>query len=196
MNMEAYIPRLITANQARWDVCHITPSRETEVMKVAKRLVAPAAKEQYLAIERATGVKWFNVAVIHEREASQDFNAQLGQGDPLHSVSRHVPKGRGPFKTFFDGAVDALVKCPPYASRWKNWTAGGVLTLDVEYNGIGYEVYHKEASPYIWGATDQEQWGKYVTDGVWSAHVWDTQLGCAAMLKGMIVLDPSIQFDK
>jgi hypothetical protein len=36
--------------------------------------------------------------------------------------------------------------------------------------------------------------GKYVGDGEYSAHAWDTQLGCAAMIKQMMALDPSITF--
>jgi murein L,D-transpeptidase YcbB/YkuD len=90
---------------------------------------------------------------------------------------------------------DALVRCAPYAARWKDWSPGGTLTIFEEYNGTGYEQFHKEASPYNWGATDQEEWGKYTADGHWNAHVWDTQLGCAAMLKRMMELDPSIMFD-
>jgi lysozyme family protein len=95
---------------------------------------------------------------------------------------------------FYRAAVDALQNCAPYAARWKDWTAGGTLTLLILYNGTGYEDYHHEISPYDWGATDQEEEGKYTGDGKYSANVWDTQIGCAAMLKAMMALDPSIQF--
>ncbi len=196
--------KLTAANLARWNACEITPSRLSEVNAVAKRLCDPSAKARYQMIEAHTGVPWFIVAVIHEREASQNWNAQLGQGDPLNQISRHVPKGRGPFfnhpndppgqDAFYRGAVDALTNCPPYASRWKDWSPGGALTLLVLYNGTGYEQYHNEPSPYDWGATNQEQRGKYTGDGVYSAQVWDTQIGCAAMLKAMMVVDSSIEF--
>jgi lysozyme family protein len=178
---------------------------------VARKLCAPDAKLRYCAISQVVWGKpdlWFVVAIIHEREASgpPHWDKQLGQGDPLNQVSRHRPKGRGPFLThpgdvpgndaFHRGAVDALNNCPPFAGRWTDWTTGGVLTLWLLYNGTGYEDHHHEASPYDWGATNIEEWGKYVRDGVWSAHVWDTQLGCAAMLKGMIAIDPSIKFSE
>lgn len=188
------IPQLIAANQARWNVCHITPSRLAEVNATAARLVAPTAKLAYQQIEKASGVPWWAVAVIHEREASQNWNLSIAQGDPWNRVSVHVPKGRGPFNSFLDAAVDALVNCPPKAAQWKDWSAGGALTILEEYNGLGYEDYHAEASPYIWGATDQEQRGKYVGDGEYSPGAWDAQLGCAAMLKAMMACDPSIQF--
>lgn len=196
--------KLKAANLDRWQRCQITPSRLHEVNSVAARLVAPDAKLRYQAIEKATGVPWFVVAVIHEREAGQSWSAQLGQGDPLNQVSRHVPRGRGPFlfhqgdvpgnDAFHRGAVDALMNCPPQAGLWKDWTAGGSLTVLVLYNGVGYDAYHNEPSPYDWGATNIEQRGKYTGDGKFDASVWDTQLGCAAMLKGMMAIDPSIAF--
>ena len=187
------IPQLITANETRWQKCQITPSRLSEVKAVAGNLVNPKYKEDYQNIAKATSVPWFVVAVIHEREADQNFSCSIAQGDSWNEVSRHVPKGRGPFTSFYDAALDALIRCPPYAAKWKDWSAGGTLTLLEEYNGLGYEEYHAEASPYNWGATDQEEWGKYTNDGRWT-RVWDTQIGCAAMLKQMMVLDTSIQF--
>jgi lysozyme family protein len=198
------IPALIAKNEALWAQAHILPNRMAEVHAVAVRLCAPSAKVRYQEIERATGVPWFVIAVIHEREASQDFTRQLGQGDPLNAPSRHVPRGRGPFfnhpddpplqDAFYRGAIDALQNCPPYAARWKDWSAGGTLTLTTLYNGVGYDEYHHENSPYDWGATDQEQRGKYVGDGDFDAGAWDTQVGCAAMLKAMAAIDPDVTF--
>jgi lysozyme family protein len=191
------------ANQARWDGATLT--RASEFTKVAQRLINQTvimdgvnrtAKSIYQEIEQATGVPWFIIAVIHEREASQMFTAQLGQGDPLAHVSTHVPKGRGPFvgpKAFVRGAIDALVNCQPYAARWKDWTPGGALTLLEEYNGLGYEGHH-EASPYVWAGTSAQQPGKYTGDGHFDPSAWDKQLGCAGLLKAMMALDLSIKF--
>src|ERR1700748_3068723 len=82
---------------ALFEKAQILPARLNEVNKVAARLVRPAAKARYQVISQTTGVPWFVIAVIHEREADQDFTRQLGQGDPLNQVSRHVPRGRGPW---------------------------------------------------------------------------------------------------
>jgi lysozyme family protein len=160
-------------------------------MAAAKSLVA--AKQRYQAVEKRTGVPWFVIAVIHEREASQNWHTQLGQGDPLDRVSIHVPKGRGPFKTWEDGAYDALVNTSPRAAKWKNWTAGGTLALLEQYNGLGY-AKRELPSPYCWAATDQYRRGKYVRDGVFDPAAVDGQMGCAALLKNMMELDPSIKF--
>lgn len=191
--MTPEIQKLIAANASRWERAIILPARVVEVRNVALRLVAPSAKAQYQAVQAATGVPWWVVAVIHEREAGQDWKASIAQGDPWNKISKHVPKGRGPFKSWFDAAVDALNKAPPFAARWTDWSVGGTLTLLELYNGLGYEEFHNEPSPYDWGATTIEKIGKYVGDGRFNPAVWDTQVGCAAMLKKMMELDSSIQ---
>lgn len=191
------------ANAKRWASALITPNRRAEVVAVAKRLAAPAAKSRYQEIAQAVWKRadlWFVVAVIHEREASQHWDRQLGQGDPLNRPSVNKPRGRGPFQNhdghdaFYWGAVDALMNCPPFAGLWTDWSVGGVLTLWILYNGTGYEDFHHEASPYDWGATNQEQRGKYVSDGKFDPGAWDMQVGCAAMLMAMMAIDPTITF--
>jgi lysozyme family protein len=188
------LPQLIAENEARWQKCQITPDRMNEVQAVAKRLVVGVAKGVYSQIGELTSVPWWVVAVIHEREADQNWSRSIAQGDPWNAPSRHVPKGRGPFHSFVDAAVDALKNCAPKAADWKDWSAGGTLTILEEYNGLGYEDYHAEASPYIWGATNQEQRGKYIGDGEYSQWTWDRQIGCAALLIAMMQLDKSITF--
>jgi lysozyme family protein len=55
---------------------------------VAVRLAAPAAKARYHAVEAATGVPWFVVAVFHERERSVAagkglLGSPMGQTKPM-----------------------------------------------------------------------------------------------------------------
>lgn len=177
---------LITANQTRWQNCHVPADKGPTFAAVANRLTAPAAKLRYQAVEKTTGVPWWFIAVVHEREASQNWNTQLGQGDSLNKKSTHVPKGRGPFSTWEEGAVDALVNCAPYASKNTDWTPGGALTMLEKYNGLGY-ANKGLPSPYVWAGTDQYVKGKYVADGVFDPNAVDQQLGCAGLLKFMNV---------
>jgi lysozyme family protein len=181
---------LTAANAKRWAVAKVT---RAGFANVAKHLTDPTAKARYQAVSAKTGVPWAFIAVVHEREASQNWNTQLGQGDPLHSVSVHVPVGRGPFSTWEEGAVDALVNCAPFAARNKDWSIGGTLTMLEEYNGLGYAARGKP-SPYIWSGTDQYRSGKFVRDGVYDPSVVDSQLGCAGLLMAMMALDPTITF--
>jgi lysozyme family protein len=175
------------ANAARWEKAKLTHN----CTAVAKALVT--AKCRYRTIENRTGVPWFFIAVAHERESSQRWDTQLGQGDPLNRISAHIPKGRGPFNTWEDGAYDALVNCGPFAARNKDWSAGGTLTLLEQYNGLGYAARGRP-SPYIWSGTDQYISGKYIRDGVYDPEAIDSQLGCAGLLMAMMALDPTITF--
>lgn len=136
-----------------------------------------------------TGVAWQAVACMHYRESSLNFNTQLGQGDPLNRVSVHVPKGRGPFKSFEDGAYDALVNCAPYAARIHDWSIPFALTTLEMYNGLGY-ARHGVPSPYVWSGMSPYHSGKYVADGVYDPNTVDKQLGVAGIIKLLPAVNP------
>jgi len=180
---------LKTANAKRWESAKLTRS----FSGVAKRLIDLSAKARYQAVSVRTGVPWPFIAVAHERESSQNWSGSLAQGDPWNKISVHVPAGRGPFKSWEDAAVDALVNCAPHAARNKDWSIGGTLTMLEQYNGLGY-ASRGRPSPYIWSGTDQYVSGKYVRDGVYDPNVVDQQLGCAGLLMAMMALDPTITF--
>ena len=177
------------ANAARWAVANITRLHEFE--PVAKRLLA--GKDRYRSVEAKTGVPWWFIAVVHEREASANFALSLAQGDPWNRRSVHVPSGRGPFTSWDDAAVDALVRCAPFAASNKDWSVGGALTMLERYNGLGYAARGRP-SPYIWAGTDQYVSGKYVSDGVYDPNAVDKQLGCAGLLKALTLIDTTISF--
>jgi lysozyme family protein len=176
-------------NTQRW--AHAKPTRNFAT--IAKRLTAADARSRYQAVSEKTGVPWPMIAVIHERECSQDWARSLAQGDPWDRVSVHVPAGRGPFKSWEDAALDALDDCAPYAGRNKDWSIGALLTKLEEYNGLGYAA-RDVPSPYVWAGTDQYRSGKYVRDGVYDPNVIDSQPGCAGLLMAMKALDSSITF--
>lgn len=177
------------ANAKRWETAKTTRN----FLSVAQALVRDDAKPHYLNVSRTTGVPWFFVAVVHERESSQSWKASLAQGDPWNEVSRHVPAGRGPFISWEEAAVDALVNCPPFAARNKDWSVGGLLTMLEQYNGLGY-AERGVPSPYLWSGTNQYSSGKYIRDGVYSETAIDVQLGCAGLILGMMRLDRTISF--
>jgi lysozyme family protein len=186
-------PACTAANERRWQEMKVKPELVAALDHVARRLAAADAKTRYAKVAATTRVPWFIIAVIHEREASQSWAANIAQGDPWNKKSRHVPRGRGPFASWEDAAVDALVHCGPYAARWTDWSAGGALTLLEQYNGLGY-ARRGLPSPYIWASTDQYVRGKYVADGHFDAHAVDHQLGCAALISRMAAMDQSVVF--
>lgn len=178
---------LAAANARRWNAASVTRN----FAGIAKKLVD--AKARYQAVEAKTGVPWFIIAVIHMRESSQSWTRSLAQGDPIDRVSTHVPKGRGPFKSWEDAAIDALVNCHPFLAKKKNWTLGPALANLEAYNGLGYATKGRP-SPYLWAGTTEYSSGKYVADGVYDPNHVDTQPGCAGLIKAMQAIDPSIKF--
>lgn len=169
-------------NQSRWGLMTINTNRSTMIEAAVARLSSPSAMVQYADVEHETGVPRNVIAVIHERESSQRWDRSLAQGDPWNQVSTHVPRGRGPFKSWKEAAIDALKNCAPFAARWTDWSPGGTLTLLEQYNGLGYAA-RGLPSPYIWASTNQYISGKFVADGVFDPGTVDQQIGCAALLK-------------
>ena len=185
---------LIAANAKRWQAMRVSYAHLGALDHIARRLVDAPAKAIYLSLQKKTGVPWFVIAAIHEREASQSWHCSIAQGDPWNEKSHNEPAGRGPFPDFETAAVDALVNCAPYAGRWKDWSAGGTLALLEQYNGIGYARMGRP-SPYIWSWSDQYVSGKYIRDHVYDPNAVDSQCGCAPLLARMAMIDQDVKFD-
>lgn len=181
----------------RWDAMHLMepdphdprPSKVT-VLKAARRLLSNKAR--YQKIEEMTGVPWYMVAALHERESGANFDKQLAQGWSLKSKSQWIPR-TGPFKTFEDSAFSALVTEKGF-NKIVDWRLEKILYYSERYNGWGYYQYRgKMPSPYIWGATSVQTRGKYVADGQFDGREWDTQVGVAALIKALMELDDTIK---
>ncbi len=179
---------LSVANAQRWANAKLNRN----FASLANALVA--AKPRYQAVEAKTGVPWWAIAVIHMRESSQNWMRSLAQGDPWDKASTHVPAGRGPFNSWEEAAIDALVNCGPYLARKTDWSTGAALANLELYNGAGY-VNRGLPSPYLWAGTDQYKSGKYVADGKFDQNVVDVQPGCAGLLMAMMQIDSSISMD-
>lgn len=167
-------------NTDRWKVMHIPAALGPQFEAAANKI--KEGKARYQAVEKLTGVPWQVIGVIHLREGNCDFNTYLGNGQKLNRKTTIVPKGRGPFSSWEDGAVDALKSAPPRTADNKDWSIGGTLNKLEEYNGLGYRQMGV-ASPYLWSGTDQYVKGKYVADHKYDAEAVDKQLGCAGVLK-------------
>ncbi len=175
----------------QWNAMTVNASRRAEFKRLAQ--FAVDHKAEYMAIQKATGVPWPLIAVLHRRESDADFTTYLGNGEPLNRKTRLVPKGRGPFKTFKEGAIDALHI--DGLDRVKDWRLEKQLYYSELFNGAGY---HNRGlpSPYIWGGTNQQRRGKYVADGKWSSKAMDGQPGVAPILAEIARLDPSVEFER
>lgn len=177
--------------QGMWNRMHVSPVHFPVLDTAAKRLYAN--KPRFLAMTELTHVPWDVIAVIKLRESGDDpnFEKYLGNGQSLKMRTTIVPKGRGPFVTWEQGAYDALVNCEPYASKWKDWTIGGTLCLLEQYNGLGY-AERGVPSPYLWSYSDQYVKGKYNADEQYDPFLVDPQYGCAPLLSRLFLLDRTI----
>ncbi len=133
---------------------------------------------QYAQVAQALGIPWFLVGSIHFRESSLNFSTYLGNGQPLNKVTTIVPKGRGPFSSWYEGAIDALSGF----HMDHVWDVTDVLQFAEAYNGMGY-AKHGLPSPYVWACTDQYKGGLYTSDGHLDLVKVDHRPGVAAILK-------------
>jgi lysozyme family protein len=175
-----------------WNRAKVRPENAAAVRAVAQKIIANKAK--YQAVEAKTGVPWFMIGPIHNRESSLRFNAHLHCGTPLTARTTLVPKGRpkkgSPPFTWEESAVDALSEPPHALSKVGNWSLERILYETEKYNGWGY--LGKGNSPYLWAATTEYHGGKYVRDHVYDPNARDKQLGCVALLKTLAELDPGV----
>jgi lysozyme family protein len=189
----------------------INPSREKELERTANAIITN--KDRYIDVERASdGVPYPLLGVLHDRESSMDFNTYLGNGQRLNMRTTIEPDGRGPFcqtlpatqAQFKAGCLDALkidglIGVRQDTDRWEpgrfwgSWPIEKMIFYAEKLNGLGYW-YKGMPSPYIWGGSNIQVRGKYVSDGVFDPNEMDTQLGCAPILWMIGALDPHINY--
>jgi lysozyme family protein len=167
----------------------VLPSKQAAATAIAKRVIAN--KFHYDAIEKATGVPWWFIGVIHYRESNLDFATHLHNGDTLKARTVHVPAGRplegAPPFTWEASAIDALKMHK--LDQVTDWSAPSALYQLEAYNGWGY-VGKGVNSAYVWAGSSQYTGGKYIADGVFSYTAYDTQLGGAVIMNILMMLVP------
>lgn len=174
-----------------WETSDYLPGRQRQAEKVAGRLLSNI--DRYKAIEKLTNVPAGFIMCAHERESSGDFTTYLGNGQPLNKITTIVPKGRGPFKTFEDGALDAfrLEKLGSGGIQLSDWDEGMLAWWGESFNGFGYR-NKGIRSPYLWGGTNHQQPGKYVADGKFDPNFMDPQLGMMAVYGELVRQRPEL----
>jgi lysozyme family protein len=172
--------------------CEIDPGLEKQVAKAVA--LVEAGRSRYLDVANRLGAKdpqnfSLILGAIHFKEASCSFKGVLHNGEKIIGTGRQtslVPKGRGPFNTWEDAAVDAIAMNP---SRWSKLLGasddvGDILWALERYNGTGYisGAGKAETSPYLWACSNiNDGKGKYVSDDKFDPEA-STQLSCGAAL--------------
>lgn len=146
--------------------------------------------EQYKAVSVALNNFPIDlIFALHYRESSLSFAGVLHNGERILGKglkTKLVPKGRGPFNTWVEAAIDALLlkkNIFPEA-----WAFEARLEFAEKFNGLGYrskvgDSGKVELSPYVFAGTNvHDETGKYVADGKYSSTAKEKQLGVAAIL--------------
>jgi lysozyme family protein len=142
-------------------------------------------RERYEVVSKQSGVPSDVLFAIHYREASLNFKCVLHNGERIIGtglLTRLVPKGRGPFRSWEEAAIDALeIEKHKFPTTWD---LEGKLTFCEKYNGLGYSK-RNVPSPYVLAWTNGYSMGKYVADGKYDPSFIDKQCGVAAILLGI-----------
>lgn len=147
-----------------------------------------ATKIVYDQIVKALGGKmpWYFPALLHYREdSSLSQRVYLGNGERIigsGELTKLVPKHRGPFANFQQGAVDAFKVVG--LDRVTDFSLGGTLFAASRWNGLWYLAHHV-VSPYLFAGTTAYHSGKFVADGKFDPNAVDKQIGIAVLMKAM-----------
>lgn len=178
-----------------WDKATVKPEHIAGALEICNKRIIPA-KSRYLAVEKATGVPWWWIACTDTRESDNNPRTHLHNGDPLSGYTYHVPAGRpkvahGPPFTWSESAIDAITMPPHNLALVKFWSVERGSFEWERYNGEGY-IRQNENSPYVYGWTTEQEWGKYVSDGRYERGAWDNQAGTVALVKVLATLDADV----
>lgn len=167
--------------KALWESVTLRANKVGAADAAVRKIIANWPK--YEAVTKITGVPSAFIAVCHMRESSNNFAGVLHNGEHIIGKglkTRLVPKGRGPFTSWEQAAVDALKL--KNLHRVADWPIERILYECESFNGWGY-FWKKKPSPYLWAGTNHYTRGKYVADGQYDPNHIDTQLGTAIVLK-------------
>jgi lysozyme family protein len=153
-----------------WKEIKFRPGYEAKIEKSGKLILAGRSRyEDVAGIVYGTSDVWWVDGIIHFMEASCDFKGVLHNGQKIIGTGKKttiVPKGRGPFNTWEESAVDALKHSS--LGLITDFEIGNVFYSAERFNGTGYIVGKAKAdvSPYVWGLSNMNDGtGKYTSDG-------------------------------
>lgn len=168
------------------DLAEMKFTRLSEAQAVAKKLLVN--KHRFINVQGFCGVPALWLMPVFEREGPS-FANYLGNGDPLHEITKDVPRGRGPFPTWEAGCVDALHL--DHVSDCVEWTWPMAAYEWEKWNGFGPR-HHGRPTGYVWSGTSIYRGGKYISDGVWSRGTFDHQLGTVVIAKQLAAMDSEL----
>jgi lysozyme family protein len=178
-----------------YDLCEVYPGYDDAVASNVKTVLK--GKARYEKVASKVGIPWWVIGCIHFKEASCSFAGVLHNGEKIIGTGKKtklVPKGRGPFESWEEAAIDAITL---NGGRWAKLKAGSkdignILYACERFNGTGYITGAGKAqrSPYLWARSNIcLPKGKYVSDGKYDATATTLKTtGIALLIKGLVKL--------
>lgn len=155
-----------------------------KVKVIVDKMFLNRGRYQSISSHFPNKIRWYHIALIHQLECALNFNCYLGNGQPLNKKTTIVPKGRGPFKDFEAGAIDAIQL--KKLDEVKDWSIGNTLFILEGFNGYGYTDFKGINSPYLWSGSNHYTKGKYVADSVYDKNAVSQQIGMALILQEIL----------
>lgn len=176
-------------------LAHVSVTRPLETDRAARLILRPENLARYAAAVASTPIPVAFLGALDYRESSCNSRLSLGQGDPWNEVSRHAPRGFGPWSSWVHAAkfylhYDHLDDCTqPWSVEYALWRAE-------MWNGLGPRD-HGHRSGYLWSGTNlydppTGRAGKYVADGRWDPSFVDEQIGVAPILLRIAQIRPDL----
>ena len=186
-------PGVINYRKPNWGQIYSMMSIDDDAKETTTRaaVTIKANKERYEKVAKWVNPNmpyWF-IGILHYRESSLNFAGVLHNGQKIIGTGKKttwVPKGRGPFISWEDAAIDAL-RIKGYQNH-QDWSVGACLEKAERYNGLGYRSrignHGKiELSPYIAAYTNlHDENSKYWSDGKYKKTAPEKQLGVASIM--------------
>ena len=176
---------------AQFKLAQVNASQIKAASDIAKRIESQPWDFEYrsAADTLGNGIPTWLIGCLHYREnTSLSLRAYLGNGELIIGTGRKtqlVPKLRGPFASFHEGAVDALNL---EFKGLTNWTdLGNCLVRAEMWNGEGYNRMGV-VNPYLFAGTSIYHKGKYRSDGHYDPNLIDQELGVVAIMKALGVV--------
>lgn len=164
-------------------------TRKQAVEQACLKILRPENWKRYQQVQDATDVPAAFIGALDYRESDCDPSTGLGQGDPWNQVSKHVPRGCGPFSSWV-GAAIFYVNFDHLNDNSVAWSQAYECWKGEIWNGLGYRA-HGLPSPYLWAGTNWQHDGLYKTDGHFDRSAIDTRVGIMPIIVHIGQLDPA-----
>lgn len=178
------------------ELAQVNPSSMSAAEAIAERIKSDPWASEYQAASSTvgTGIPPWLIGCLHYREiTSLSLKAYLGDGEMIIGTGQKtvdVPKLRGPFATFHDGAVDALnLQFSGVTTGWDD--IGNCLVRAEEWNGEGY-FEMGVINPYLFAGTSLYHSGKYGSDGHYDPNLVDEELGIVCIMRALGVVPANL----